>query len=73
MEGEETYSPEASRGVGRIGQRIPERRLRQMLQAGEFEGARDEVGLWRIPRRVIHQLLTERRGTNSFGKGRRAL
>jgi hypothetical protein len=61
MEGKETYSPaEASRGVGRSGRPIIERRLRHMLQVGELEGARDEVGRWRIPRRVVHQLLTER-------------
>lgn len=62
MEGEETYSPaEASRVLGRSGRKITERRIRQMLQAGELEGSRDEGGRWRIPRRVVNQLLTERR------------
>ena len=62
MEGEETYSPaEASRVLGRSGRKISERRIRQMLQAGELEGARDEGGRWRIPRRVVNRLLTERR------------
>jgi excisionase family DNA binding protein len=62
MEGEETYSPaEASRVLGRSGRKITERRIRQMLQAGELEGARDEGGRWRIPRRVVNRLLTERR------------
>jgi len=74
MEGEETYSPaEASRVLGRSGRKITERRIRQMLQAGELEGARDESRRWRIPRRVVNQLLTERRGSaNSSVKGRRA-
>ncbi len=62
MEGEETYSPaEASRVLGRSGRSISERRIRQMLQAGELEGEQTEGGRWRIPRRVVHQLLTERR------------
>jgi hypothetical protein len=62
MEGEETYSPaEASRVLGRSGRKITERRIRQMLQAGKLEGNRDEGGRWRIPRRVVNRLLTERR------------
>lgn len=62
MEGEETYSPaDTSRVLGRSGRKITERRIRQMLQAGELEGARDESGRWRIPRRVVNRLLTERR------------
>jgi hypothetical protein len=45
-----------------------------MLQAGEFEGARDEVGRWRISRRVVHQLLTERQEREQLrGEGRGAL
>ncbi len=60
--GEETYSPvEASRVLSRSGRSISERRIRQMLQAGELEGEQTEGGRWRIPRRVVHQLLTERR------------
>jgi hypothetical protein len=60
MEGEETYSPaDASRVLGRSGRKITERRIRQMLQAGELEGARDESGRWRIPRRVVNRLLAE--------------
>jgi excisionase family DNA binding protein len=62
MEGEETYSPaEASRVLGRSGRKITERRIRQMLQAGELAGEQTEGGRWRIPRRVVHRLLTERR------------
>ena len=60
--GEETYSPvEASRVLSRSGRSISERRIRQMLQAGELEGEQTEGGRWRIPRRVVHRLLTERR------------
>jgi chromosome segregation ATPase len=60
--GEETYSPvEASRVLSRSGRSISERRIRQMLQAGELEGEQAEGGRWRIPRRVVHRLLTERR------------
>ena len=47
--------------LGRSGRKITERRIRQMLQAGELEGDRDEGGRWRIPRRVVNRLLTERR------------
>ncbi len=47
--------------LGRSGRKISERRIRQMLQAGELEGERDEAGRWRIPRRVVNRLLTERR------------
>jgi hypothetical protein len=48
MEGEETYSPaEAFKVLGRSGRKITERRIRQMLQAGELEGDRDEGGRWR--------------------------
>ncbi len=62
MLGEETYSPtEASRILSRGGRSLSERRIWQMLQGGELEGARDEGGRWRIPRRAVHQLLTERR------------
>lgn len=62
MTGEETYSPaEASRVLGRSGRKISERRIRQMLQAGELEGEQTEGGRWRIPRRVVNQLLAERR------------
>ena len=47
--------------LGRSGRKITERRIRQMLQAGDLEGDRDEHGRWRIPRRVVNQLLAERR------------
>jgi len=54
MEGEGTYSPaEASRILGRSGRRITERRIRQMLQARELEGARDEGGRWSRPRHKV--------------------
>lgn len=70
MEGEETYSPaDASRVLGRSGRKITERRIRQMLQAGELDGARDESGRWRIPRRVVNRLLTERREREQLREG----
>ena len=70
MEGEETYSPaDASRVLGRSGRKITERRIRQMLQAGELEGARDESGRWRMPRRVVNRLLTERREREQLREG----
>ncbi len=57
--GEETYSPsEASRILSRGGRSLTERRIRQMLQAGELEGEKDEGGRWRLPRRVVPRFLT---------------
>ncbi len=68
--GEETYSPvEASRVLSRSGRSISERRIRQMLQAGELEGEQTEGGRWRIPRRVVHRLLTERRERGQLLEG----
>ena len=32
-------------------------RVRQLLQEGEFEGERDEVGHWSIPARAVHDRL----------------
>ncbi len=67
---EETYSPsEASRILSRGGRSLTERRIRQMLQAGELEGEKDEGGRWRLPRRVVHQLLTERRENEQVREG----
>lgn len=67
---EETYSPvEASRILSRGGRSLTERRIRQMLQAGELEGEKDEGGRWRLPRRVVHQLLTERRENERTREG----
>ncbi|CAA9435001.1 MAG: hypothetical protein AVDCRST_MAG80-842 [uncultured Rubrobacteraceae bacterium] len=36
------------------------RRILQMLETGELEGEKDESGRWRIPQRVIHELLPSR-------------
>lgn len=37
-------------------------RIRQMLSAGEIEGAvRDEAGRWLIPQHVVHAMLEQRR------------
>ncbi len=70
-ESAETYSPaEASRVLGRSGRKISERRIRQMLQAGELEGEQTEGGRWRIPpRRVVHQLLADRREREQLRTG----
>lgn len=53
---EDAYTaPQASRVLG-----ISDRRVRQILEAGELEGQRDASGKWWIPQRVVHQLLEER-------------
>jgi len=70
MSREETYSPsEASRILSRGGRSLTERRIRQMLQGGELEGEKDEGGRWRLPRRVVHELLTERRENEQVREG----
>ncbi|MDP9488047.1 MAG: hypothetical protein M3Q49_20035 [Actinomycetota bacterium] len=70
MPGEETYSPsEASRILSRGGRSLTERRIRQMLQGGELEGEKDGGGRWRLPRRVVHGLLTERRENEQLREG----
>lgn len=56
MEEEDTYTaPQAARVLG-----ISDRRVRQMLEAGELEGARDASGKWWISQRVVHEVLEER-------------
>lgn len=61
MEGDH-YSPsQAARILSRSGRSIPERRIRQMLQAGELEGEQTETGRWQIPQSVVHALLEQRR------------
>jgi hypothetical protein len=37
--------------------RLTPTRVRQLLQNGELEGARDEAGHWSIPDRVVHERL----------------
>jgi excisionase family DNA binding protein len=67
--GDETYSPsEAARVLSRSGRSISERRIRQMLQAGELEGEQTEGGRWRIPRREVNRLLSERREREELRK-----
>ncbi|CAA9447220.1 MAG: hypothetical protein AVDCRST_MAG80-1894 [uncultured Rubrobacteraceae bacterium] len=57
MEGEkDTYT---TAEVGRILRRS-NRRILQMLETGELEGEKDESGRWRIPQRVVHELLPSR-------------
>ena len=45
--------------AGRILRRS-NRRILQMLETGELEGEKDESGRWRIPQRIIHELLPSR-------------
>ena len=54
--GEDTYT---TAEAGRILRRS-NRRVLQMLESGELEGEKDESGRWRIPQRVIHELLPSR-------------
>ncbi len=64
MEGEsarDVYTPsEAERIMSRTGKPLTERRIRQMLQAGELEGYRDESGRWHVLQVEIHRLRDER-------------
>ncbi len=53
---EETYTTtEAARILRRSN-----RRILQMLEAGELEGDKDGAGRWRIPQRAVHDLLPKR-------------
>lgn len=45
--------------------RLTPARVRQLLQGGELEGERDEVGHWLIPARAVHERL-ERLRRESF-------
>lgn len=62
MEGRDAYTPtEAARILARTDKPITERRIRQMLQAGELEGFRDEAGRWHVLQSEVHRLRDERR------------
>ena len=62
MEGEDVYTPaEAARILARTDKPITERRIRQMLQAGELTGFRDEAGRWHVLQSEVHRLRDERR------------
>lgn len=53
---EDAYTaPQAGRVLG-----ISDRRVRQMLEAGDLEGDRDASGKWWIPQRVVHEVLEDR-------------
>jgi len=59
---EDTYTlREAERILTRSDKPLTERRIRQMLQAGELEGYRDEDGRWHVAQHEVHRLLEERR------------
>jgi hypothetical protein len=62
---EDTYT---TAEVGRILRRS-NRRILQMLETGELEGEKDESGRWRIPQRVIHELLPNRRSRKGIANG----
>jgi hypothetical protein len=56
------YTPaEAARLLSRTDKPISDRRIRQMLQAGELEGMRDESGRWHVAQHEVHRLMQERR------------
>ena len=48
--------------------RVTPARIRQLLQGGELEGARDEAGHWRIPSRAVDEQL-ERMRRDLFPEG----
>jgi hypothetical protein len=67
------YSPaEAARILSRSGQRIGERRVRQMCADGEITGAEQtESGRWRLPAATVHAMLQDRRARQDrLGAGR---
>ncbi len=56
LPGEDAYTaPQAARILG-----LSDRRVRQMLEAGEMEGERDASGKWWIPQRAVHAALEDR-------------
>ena len=53
---EDAYTaPQAARVLG-----LSDRRVRQMLEAGELEGERDGSGKWWMPQRAVHAALEDR-------------
>jgi hypothetical protein len=54
--------------AGRILRRS-NRRILQMIESGELEGEKDESGRWRIPQRVIHELLPSRPARRGASNG----
>ncbi len=40
-----------------------------MLESGELEGEKDESGRWRIPQRIIHELLPSRPARKGAANG----
>jgi hypothetical protein len=55
---------EAERLLSRTDKPISERRIRQMLSAGELEGWKDEAGRWHVAQHEVHRLMRERRHTD---------
>jgi septal ring factor EnvC (AmiA/AmiB activator) len=57
----DVYTPsEAERILARTGKPLTERRIRQMLQAGELEGYRDGTGRWHVLQSEVHRLRDQR-------------
>jgi hypothetical protein len=54
MGSEETYSTSETAKVSRISTR----RVTQLLERGELEGANVERGRWRVDRRMVHAMLS---------------
>ncbi len=66
---DDTYNTaEASRILRRSN-----RRILQMLEAGELEGEKDESGRWRIPQRAVHELLPSRPPRKGSTNGTQAI
>jgi hypothetical protein len=62
------YTPaEAERLLARTDKPISERRIRQLLQAGELEGRRDDRGRWYVAQHEVHRLIEERRTSRLAG------
>lgn len=64
---EDAYTaPQAARVLG-----LSDRRIRQMLEAGEMEGERDASGKWWIPQRAVHAALEDRGSPRSRSREQR--
>jgi chromosome segregation ATPase len=67
---EDVYTPtEAERILARTGKPITERRIRQMLQAEEIEGFRDEAGRWHVLQSEVIRLRDDRRNAPEDSPG----
>jgi excisionase family DNA binding protein len=53
---EETYSTSETAKI----LRLTSRRVTQLLERGELEGAKDGAGRWRVSQRAVHDMLPDR-------------